>query len=102
MLSVLNFCISRRRPLRVHCGVHCPYAFPPIEARLPAIDSVSLSLHIALHNFHPITPDYAEAPYAEAFNWDELTLPEEEEREWYCVTFRSRRKTGSNSECQYR
>ena len=36
-------------------------------------------------------------PYAEAFNWDELELPADEEREWYCVAFRSKRKEGSDS-----
>lgn len=40
---------------------------------------------------------YASVGYEEAFNWDELRLPEEEEREWYCVAFRSLRKPGSES-----
>ncbi|GAA5893288.1 hypothetical protein JCM6882_007995 [Rhodosporidiobolus microsporus] len=72
--------------------------------RLPSIDAVSLSLHTALHAFRPVTPMYSIAPYAEAFNWPELVLedvvtPEgevvdvgEEEREWYIVAFRSRRR----------
>ncbi|KAG0704530.1 hypothetical protein DFH29DRAFT_911780 [Suillus ampliporus] len=67
------------------------------EARLPDIDPVSLSLHKALHRFHPATPHYAEVPYQEAFNWHELELPEDEEREWYCVAFRSKRLPGSDS-----
>lgn len=67
------------------------------ENRLPDIDPVSISLHKALHNFHPATPYYAETPYEEAFNWTELELPEDEEREWYCVAFRSKRLPGSDS-----
>ncbi len=68
------------------------------DTRLPDIDPASLSLHKALHKFMPSTAGYAETPYEEAFNWSELCLPEDEEREWYCVVFRSKRKTGSNSE----
>ncbi|KAG2043417.1 hypothetical protein BDR03DRAFT_941337 [Suillus americanus] len=67
------------------------------ETHLPDIDPASLSLHKALHNFHPATPYYAEVPYDEAFNWTELELPEDEEREWYCVVFRSKRLPGSDS-----
>jgi len=72
--------------------------FPPIvtETRLPDIDPASLSLHKMLHHFKPLTPNYADTPYAEAFNWSELQLPVEEEREWYCVVFRSKRKAGSD------
>jgi len=67
------------------------------EAHLPDIDSPSLSLHKALHKFTPIAENYAAVSYAEAFNWDELDLPEEDEHEWYCVAFRSLRKAGSES-----
>jgi hypothetical protein len=66
------------------------------ETRLPDIDPVSLSLHKALHRFQPIDSRYASASYADAFNWSKLVLPEEEEREWYCVVFRSKRKAGSD------
>lgn len=65
--------------------------------RLPDIDPVSLSLHKALHHFRPVSEDYALLPYALAFNWLELELPEDEEREWYAVVFRSQRKKGSDS-----
>ncbi|KAH9485371.1 UPF0643 protein PB2B2.08 [Psilocybe cubensis] len=70
--------------------------YPPLKThtRLPDIDPASLSLHKALHHFKPLTTDYASVPYADAFNWSELVLPEEEEREWYCVVFRSKRKPG--------
>lgn len=73
--------------------------FPPLitETRLPDIDPASLSLHKALHWFRPVTTDYAAMPYAEAFNWNELLLPESEERDWYCVVFRSKRTAGSDS-----
>jgi hypothetical protein len=67
------------------------------EAHLPDIDAPSLSLHKALHNFTPITENYAGVSYAEAFNWDELDLPEDDEHEWYCVAFKSIRKRGSES-----
>ena len=67
------------------------------EAHLPDIDGPSLALHKALHNFTPITEDYASTSYAEAFNWDDLDLPEEDEHEWYCVAFRSVRKLGSEN-----
>ncbi len=71
------------------------------DTRLPSIDPVSLSLHRALHNFRPVTEEYAAVPYSEAFNWDELELPEDEEREWYCVAFRSKRKEGSDGGREY-
>lgn len=77
--------------------------FPPLATatRLPSIDPASLSLHKALHRFRPITPNYSDTPYSEAFNWEELLLPEAEVREWYCVTFRSRRKAGSDGSSLY-
>lgn len=76
-----------------------PIDRPPLvtETRLPDIDPVSLSLHKALHHFRPLSEDYAGLPYALAFNWSELELTEDEEREWYAVVFRSRRKKGSDS-----
>ncbi|KAG8749775.1 hypothetical protein FRC14_001107 [Serendipita sp. 396] len=67
------------------------------STHLPSIDPVSLSLHKALHKFKPFDTQYASRPYGEAFNWANLVLPIEEEREWYCVAFRSRRKAGSES-----
>lgn len=74
---------------------------PPIrtETRLPDIDPASLSLHKALHKFKPKDAAYASTPYPEAFNWSSLSLPEDEERDWYCVVFRSRRKAGSDGGC---
>lgn len=66
------------------------------ETRLPDIDPASLALHKALHQFRPVTMEYSTTPYGEAFNWDELHLPEGLEREWYCVVFRSKRKEGSD------
>ncbi|KAJ8514464.1 hypothetical protein ONZ45_g8020 [Pleurotus djamor] len=73
--------------------------YPPIvtDTRLPDIDPASLSLHKALHDFKPLNDKYAALPYEEAFNWDELTLSKDDERSWYCVVFRSRRKPGSES-----
>lgn len=66
------------------------------ETRLPSIDPASLALHKALHQFRPITTEYAETAYGDAFNWADLVMPEESEREWYCVVFRSKRKEGSD------
>jgi len=67
------------------------------ETHLPSIDPVSLSLHHALHKFKPVDDKYASTPYGVSFNWAQLELPEDEERDWYCVAFRSRRKPGSDS-----
>lgn len=85
------------------------HAFPPAtddkdkeyrplntDTRLPDIDPASLALHKALHRFRPITTEYAVTPYNKAFNWDDMQLPEDHEREWYCVVFRSKRKEGSD------
>ena len=70
------------------------------EAHLPDIDGPSLALHKALHGFTPVTEKYASVSYAEAFNWDQLDLPEEDEHEWYCHVFRSIRKPGNQNDCQ--
>lgn len=79
-------------------GSLAPNDRPPLttETRLPNIDPVSLSLHKALHHFRPYDDQYASRPYAEAFNWSDLQLPVDEEREWYIVAFRSKRKSGSD------
>jgi hypothetical protein len=75
--------------------------YPPVltETRLPHIDPASLSLHKALHHLRPLNANYATLAYDQAFNWTELELPEHEEREWYCVVFRSKRKAGSDGDC---
>jgi hypothetical protein len=80
-----------------------PLQNPPLvtETRLPDIDPASLSLHKALHHFKPLNSSYASTDYGEAFNWSELTLPEDEEREWYAVVFRSKRKVDSDSTCWF-
>lgn len=64
----------------------------------PSLDASSLSLQKALLKFAPLFTAYADIPYAEAFNWSELSLPLSEEREWYCVAFRSKRRAGSDSQ----
>ncbi|KAL0072345.1 hypothetical protein AAF712_000108 [Marasmius tenuissimus] len=76
---------------------------PPLytETHLPNIDPASLSLHKALHRFRPIDGNYASTPYGDAFNWSNLILPEDDEREWYCVVFRSKRKPGSDGGSLY-
>lgn len=52
--------------------------------RLPSgtVDPASLALHKALHSFRPLDAQYATRPYPEAFNWAELLLDEDLEREW--------------------
>ncbi|KAH9839397.1 uncharacterized protein C8Q71DRAFT_510071 [Rhodofomes roseus] len=74
-------------------GPHTPLS---TESHLPSIDEASLALHHALHRFRAVTPDYALLPYPEAFNWDEIELPEDAEHEWYCVVFNSKRRAGSD------
>jgi hypothetical protein len=49
---------------------------------LPSIDQASLDLHRAMHHFRPVSRYYASEPYIHAFNWDEIVLSEETEREW--------------------
>ncbi|KAI5477882.1 hypothetical protein MNV49_005775 [Pseudohyphozyma bogoriensis] len=68
---------------------------------LPSIDPASVALHDALHNFKPVSTNYAREEYAEAFNWPDLVLPEDIEREWYIVAFRSIRAPGSPSKDLY-
>lgn len=54
------------------------------ESRLPSIDKASLALHYALHSFRVMdTERYAAMLYKDAFNWNELLLPQELEREWW-------------------
>jgi len=80
-----------------HASLPSPTVNPlSTETRLPDIDPASLALHKALHQFRPVTTEYAETPYGEAFNWKDLHLPQELEREWYVVVFRSKRKDGSD------
>ncbi|KDN44487.1 hypothetical protein RSAG8_05534, partial [Rhizoctonia solani AG-8 WAC10335] len=87
-----------------------PDRLGPTATRLPDIDPASLSLHRALHVLKP-RKGFANLPYAEAFNWDEISAAYrsevdkiadgELEREWYVVAFRSRRKAGSDSTSLY-
>lgn len=76
-------------------GPHTPLS---TESPLPSIDKASLSLHVALHRFRAVTREYATVPYVEAFNWDEVELPEDDEHEWYCVAFNSKRRAGSDGD----
>ena len=70
--------------------------------RLPDIDPASLALHQTLHGFRPRTPQYSSTPYDLAFNWSDISLPEDVEREWYCVVFRSKRNKESSSLSLYK
>ncbi|GAA5991907.1 hypothetical protein JCM11641_003017 [Rhodosporidiobolus odoratus] len=109
LLSLLPESLSpASSPLSSGTSTPCSSSPTPSPAlytlsRLPDIDPVSLALHTALHHFRPVTPHYATAPYASAFNWSELILEDadgvrEAEREFYCVVFRSRRKKGLGEE----
>lgn len=52
-------------------------------SHLPAIDEASLALHYALYKFRVLDLEhYATAAYEKAFNWKEIQLPVELEREW--------------------
>ncbi|GAA6005730.1 hypothetical protein JCM11491_003988 [Sporobolomyces phaffii] len=83
------------------------HAPPPSETTVAYTDSslstitpLSSALHRALHNLRPTTPLYATSPYADSFNWGDLELDRlsreevEQEREWYIVAFRSKRRRG--------
>ena len=60
---------------------HLPVGYT--ASRLPSIDSTSLALHYALHNLRVKDLEhYAKLSYDSAFNWEELLLPVELEREW--------------------
>ena len=80
---------------------HAHYGHIDLENRLPEIDDLSLALHKALHAFHPLTDEYSVTPYPDAFNWGELSLPEDAESEWYAVVFRSKRRAGSDGGREY-
>ena len=62
---------------------------------------MTLELHKALHLFRPVTEHYASVPFAEAFNWDEITLPEDIERDWFAVVIYSKQQDGSNAGRKY-
>lgn len=53
------------------------------QSHLPSIDPTSLALHYALYWFRVTDlENYARLAYEDAFNWNDLLLPEELEREW--------------------
>lgn len=54
------------------------------SSRLPDIDDASLALHFALFDFRvrPSEIGHALENYDAAFNWDELRLPVDVQREW--------------------
>lgn len=70
----------------INCGVTA------ISRATESVDEASKMLSRALVNFKHVSDDYARQPYEKAFNWDEIELPENIEKEFYCVAFRSRRK----------
>ncbi|EOQ99896.1 hypothetical protein J056_001438 [Wallemia ichthyophaga EXF-994] len=80
-----------------------PVDLPPLETAIDfgvtaisqtteSIDEASKLLSRALASFKHVTDDYATLPYEVSFNWDEIELPEDLEKEYYCVVFRSKRK----------
>lgn len=80
--------LSRLPPVLVADLEHLPRPLSPptyvgyTTSHLPSIDVDSLALHYALYNFHAVAPDYATRPYQDAFNWSDIRLPEDVEREW--------------------
>ncbi|TIB63500.1 hypothetical protein E3P78_01732 [Wallemia ichthyophaga] len=80
-----------------------PVDLPPLETAIDfgvtaisqtteSIDEASKLLSRALASFKHVTDDYATLPYEVSFNWDEIELPEDLEKEYHCVVFRSKRK----------
>ena len=51
-------------------------------SHLPFIDPASLALHHALLRFRAVSSEYSNLPYEQAFNWPDLVIPPEIEREW--------------------
>ncbi|TIB77548.1 hypothetical protein E3Q23_01317 [Wallemia mellicola] len=96
--------VLRRRRLEAVMGmVGSSVDLPPLETAIncgvtaisrttESVDEASKLLSIALTKFRHITDDYAREYYEKAFNWDEIELPLDVEKEFYCVVFRSRRK----------
>ncbi|GJE94497.1 hypothetical protein PsYK624_106670 [Phanerochaete sordida] len=70
-------------------------SFRPYTTYQPDLAAATLALHRALHHFRPITEQHADMPFDEAFNWDELSLPEDTEREWFAVVTHSKAKSGT-------
>lgn len=68
------------------------------DSHLPSIDPASARLHSALRHFRPVTNAYAFVPYAAAFNWGQLDLGPDAQREWYVVAFRSLRSPAADPE----
>lgn len=83
-------------PLEALCLPEPTSSYQPYTTYLPDLSAVTLALHKALHQFRPLTENYAETPFDEAFNWEELYLPEDAEREWFAVVTHSKTKDGSN------
>lgn len=67
-----------------------------VEKDLRPVDRILLEK--ALPYFHVITGDYAKAPLADVFNWDEVAgrLGPETEGDWFIVAFRSVRRADAN------
>ncbi|ORY93637.1 hypothetical protein BCR43DRAFT_497281 [Syncephalastrum racemosum] len=67
-----------------------------IERDLRPVDRILLEK--ALPYFHVITGDYAKAPLADVFNWDEVAgrLGPNTEGDWFIVAFRSVRRADAN------
>lgn len=74
----------------MNCFSSCDFSFLLLLTLRPQSTS-------ALHNFRPTSRDYYYSNYADAFNWNELILEEEIEKDWYIVAFRSVRAVGSTS-----
>ncbi|EKM54265.1 uncharacterized protein PHACADRAFT_257997 [Phanerochaete carnosa HHB-10118-sp] len=83
-------------PLEALCLPEPAGSYRPYTTYQPDFAAVTLDLHKALHRFRPITENHAEAPFDEAFNWEELYLPEDTEREWFAVVTHSKTKNGSD------
>ena len=68
-----------------------------IETFSSEVAAMTMELHKALHRFRPVSDQYASMPFNEAFNWEELELPEEIERDWFAVVIQSKQRDGNNT-----
>lgn len=76
-------------------------SYRPYTTYQPDYSAATLALHRALHHFRSVTDNHSETPFEEAFNWDELYLPVDAEREWFATVTYSKAADGSNDGALY-
>ena len=68
-----------------------------VETFSSEVAAVTRQLHKTLHRFKPTSDQYTEMPFEVAFNWDELTLPEDMDQEWFAIVTHSKHPDGPNA-----